>query len=140
MEELRYAAKEDVLEAIDDAFHTADELDESGIKVVYQPRDDEMGCTIRLFGEVTSESERQVAAQILTDVLGLPDVDNRLVVQEALREEGPGFDKPVRDDTDYMGEGLELIDDGVVNDEFGYSPPDHPIPETTTEEDQDHRH
>jgi hypothetical protein len=140
MEELRFASKEEVLEAVEDALHSADALNESGIKVVYEPRDDEMGCTIRLYGEVGSESERQVAMQILTDVLGLPDVENHLFVNEALREEGPGFEKPVRDDTDYMGEGLELLDSGLVNDEFGYTPPDHPIPETTVEEDTGHDH
>ncbi len=139
-EELRFASKEDVLSAIDDVFHNESDLDESGITVVYEARDDEMGCTIRLIGEVGTEAQLQVAEQLVTDVLGLPDIDNRLHVNESLRDEHPGTDKPVRleEDTDYMGETLEAIDGGVVDEEFGWSPPDHPIPETTRSYDREH--
>ena len=134
LDDLRIAPKQDVLDAIADAFHETDELDESEIQVIYEPRDDEMGCTIRLIGVVGTETERQIAGQIVTDVLGLPDLDNRLYVEEALREDTPGYDKPPHHDEDYLGEALEAIDEGVVNDEFGYAPPDRPIPETTGED------
>lgn len=133
LDDLRTAPKQDVLDAIEDAFHNTEDLDETDIQVIYEPRDDEMGCTIRLIGRVGTETERQVAGQIITDVLGLPDLDNRLHVEESLREDAPLFNKPIHDDTDYMGEALELLDEGVVDDEFGYIPPDHPIAETTVE-------
>lgn len=131
LDDLRNASRDDVIDAIEDAFHTTDELDETEITIVYEPGRGEMGPTIRLLGAVGTETERQIASQIITDVLGLPDVDNRLVVNEAIREDAPGFDKPVHDDEDVMGEALEAIDGGLVNDEFGYSPPDHPIAEFT---------
>lgn len=137
-EELRFASREEVLDAIDDALHAAEEIDESGIEVVYQPRNDEMGCTIILLGEVGTEAERQIAERILTDVLGLPDVDNRLHVAEAIREEAPLVGKPTREDTDLLGEAIEVIEEGVVDEEFGYIPPDRPIPEANTEEDLRH--
>ncbi len=135
IDDLRFASRDDVLEAIDDAFHTTDALDETEITVIYEPRKDEMGCTIRLIGTVASSTELQIASQIVTDVLGLPDLDNRLVVAEADRESAPGYDKPVHDDTDYLGEALELLEGGTVDDEFGYIPPDHPIAEENTETD-----
>ena len=142
-EELRFASREEVLEAIRDEFHNDTDLDDGGIEVAYLARNDEMGCTIRLTGEVGSDSEVQVAQQLLTDVLGLPDVDNRLFVSESLREEAPGFYKRHHnegEDTDHMGETLELLDSGTINDEIGYTPPDHPIPETTQEGDRRHHH
>jgi hypothetical protein len=138
LDDLRTAPRDDVLEAIADAFHGTDELDETEIEVIYEPRDDEMGCTIRLIGVVGTETERQIAGQIITDVLGLPDLDNRLYVAEALREDTPGYDKPVHDDTDYFGEALEALEDGVVDDEVGYTPPDRPILESD-EPEEGHR-
>lgn len=131
LDDLRSASREEVLDAIEDAFHMTDELDETEISVIYEPGAGEMGPTIRLIGRVGTENERQIASQIITDVLGLPDVDNRLAVNEAMREDAPGYDKPVHDDEDVLGDALEAIDGGVVNDEFGYSPPDHPIAEYT---------
>lgn len=130
-DDLRNASRDEVIDAIEDAFHTTDQLDETEITVIYEPGRGEMGPTIRLIGRVATENERQIAAQIITDVLGLPDVDNRLSVSEAMREDAPGFDKPVHDDEDILGDALEAIDGGLVNDEFGYSPPDHPIAEFT---------
>jgi hypothetical protein len=132
LDDLRTASRDEVLDAIDDAFHGTDELDETEIQVIYEPRNDEMGCTIRLFGAVGTETERQIASQIITDVLGLPDVDNRLRVDEASREDAPYYNKPVHEDTDYIGEALEVLDGGTINDELGYAPPDRPIAETTT--------
>lgn len=133
LDDLRAASRDEVQDAIEDAFHTADALDETEITVVVEPKAGEMGPTIRLLGRVATESERQIAGEIVTDVLGLPDLDNRLAVVESGREDAPGFDKPIHDDTDYMGEALEALDGGLVDDEFGYIPPDHPIPETTDE-------
>lgn len=130
LDDLRTAPEEDVLDAIADAFHGTDELDETEIQVFYEAGEGEMGPKIRLIGRVGTETERQIAAQIITDVLGLPDVDNRLHVEGSLREDTPGFDKPVHDDTDYLGEALEAIDGGTVNDEIGYAPPDRPILES----------
>lgn len=142
-EELRFASREEVLEAIEDAFHNETDLDDGDIEVTYVSREDEMGCSIILSGEVGNETEVQVAEQIVTDVLGLPDVDNRLFVSESLREEAPGFYKRHHnesEDTDHMGETLELLEQGTIDDEVGYTPPDHPIPETTQAEDRAHRH
>lgn len=136
-EDIRFRSREEVLAAIEDLFHTTAELDDTGIEVVYQARPGEGGCGILLKGEVGSENERQLARLLISDVLGIPDVDNRLHVSESLREDAPGFNKAQSDDTDYLGETLEAIDEGVVNDEFGYIPPDHPIPETTTDADAD---
>lgn len=131
LDDLRNASRDDVIDAIEDAFHMTDELDETEITIVYEPGKGEMGPTIRLLGRVGTENERQIAAQLITDILGLPDVDNRLSVSEAMREDAPGFDKPVHDDEDILGDALEAMDAGLVNDEFGYSPPDHPIAEFT---------
>ncbi len=132
--DLRTASREEVLDAIDDSFHGTPELDDTEIEVYYEPgTNDEQGPSIKLVGRVASENERQIAQQIITDVLGLPDCQNMLRVDEALREDAPGYDKVQREDTDYMGEALELLDEGVIDDEIGYTPPDHPIPETTVE-------
>ena len=132
--DLRSASREEVLEAIADAFHTTAELDDTEIEVfVEKSTNEEQGPAIKLVGRVASENERQIAQQIVTDVLGLPDCQNMLEVSEALREDAPGYEKFQRDDTDFMGEGLELLDEGVIDDDFGYIPPDRPIPETTVE-------
>jgi hypothetical protein len=132
--DLRSASREEILDAIDDAFHGTPELDDTEIEVFCEKgTNPEMGPSIKLVGTVGSENERQIAEQIITDVLGLPDCQNMLQVNEASREGAPGYDKQQTDDTDYMGEALELLDEGVIDDEIGYTPPDHPIPETTVE-------
>jgi len=62
------------------------------------------GGVVRLAGRVGTEAERRVAEHVVTDVLGIPSVDNQLVVDSLRRAESPeAIDDHVADEQDRAG-------------------------------------
>lgn len=113
------------------------------------------GGHVKLVGRVGTEQEYQQIEAVVTDVLGLKDVTNELVIDQLVRGERlEAADNAVADDRELdpqMGRGAEHTSDtaehlipDVAADQFGthdtqraiaegyaYEAPDHPIQEGT---------
>lgn len=109
---------------------------------------------VTLQGRVSSDGEAQIAAQALTDVLGVPGFSNELVVDELHRGEMPeaaddavtadlevddqlGEKKEVNqsDTAVHLVEDLEALSYGThdmgtaIEEGASYQPPDRPVPD-----------
>ena len=59
---------------------------------------------VRLSGRVGTEAERRVAEHVVTDVIGIPSVDNQLIVDALRRAESPeAADDHLADEEDRAG-------------------------------------
>ena len=128
------------------AAHTALDIDDITVSVV--------GGTVTLAGRVGTEGERRVAEHVLTDVLGISEFSNDLVIDSLRRGESPvEIDEHLADEGHRAGtllgdvevsmtdESSHLADhtddelDGTTNyqqvmDEgLSWNPPDSPTPE-----------
>lgn len=104
---------------------------------------------VTLSGRVGTDSEVQIAENVVDDVLGIDDVNNELVVDELRRDQAPeGADEEVAELEAHEPEGLqarqqsdtaEHINENIAERSFGtesveaairdgvpYSPPDQP--------------
>ena len=109
---------------------------------------------VRLSGRVGTEAERRVAEHVVTDVIGIPSVDNQLIVDALRRAESPeAADDHLADEEDRAGLLLgdrpvplspeaEHLDEDIDSRLFGTSdvqnaigrgtawiPPESPTPE-----------
>ena len=109
-------------------------------------------------GRVGTEQEIQQVQQVLTDVIGLDDVTNELVVDELARgERSEGADEAWQEDfagnpqmtqgTTRTSDTAEHLTENLEAEQFGtqdaqeaiergtaYEPPDHPVQEGSTRE------
>lgn len=134
-------------EVVQEALADNDGVDHDNVTVLVS------SGVVRLTGRVGTEEEARVAERVVTDVLGIADVRNELVVDALRRSEEPeGADDTVAEQAEREGilgdapdqhtDTSEHLADHLEEDMFGtrdmheaietgesYSPPDAPTPE-----------
>ncbi|MEO7822876.1 MAG: BON domain-containing protein [Gemmatimonadaceae bacterium] len=94
-------------------------------QLAFDPQDIEVAVrngVVRLSGRVGTESEYRIVEHVVTDVLGLSEVNNELVIDSIGRAESP----VAIDDAELFGTAdvLKAIEGGIP-----WNPPDSPTPE-----------
>jgi hypothetical protein len=134
-------------EVVQEALADNDGVDHDNVTVVVK------AGVVRLTGRVGTDEEARVAEHVVTDVLGIADVRNELVVDALRRSEEPdGADDTAAEQAEREGilgdapdqqtDTAENLGDHLEEDMFGtrdmheaietgesYSPPDAPTPE-----------
>jgi hypothetical protein len=128
------------------AAHTALDIDDITVKAVEG--------SVTLSGRVGTEGEKRIAEHVLTDVLGLTEFSNELVIDSIRRAESPmDIDEhladeerrsgtllgdvavPLTDESQHLADSVREDLDGttdyeqVMEDGMTWNPPDSPTPE-----------